>query len=168
MSHFLDRIQRTDVSNWFLDENLDSRLQYCVLIHHRSGSFYETYSEVRRIIRFSDTFPTQNALEKKEFIANATQLRFKLRKHGAEKNIWTRRGVIIRRMEKISYDELKNLYTLPNIIKVTKSRRKRLMGHAARMGAMINAHNVFVPKPEWKALPERYRNTWEDNIKNRS
>jgi hypothetical protein len=33
-------------------------------------------------------------------------------------------------------DKLHNLYASPNIIKMIKSRRIRLVGHAARMGEM--------------------------------
>jgi len=38
-------------------------------------------------------------------------------------------------------EELNNLHTLPNIIRVINSRRMRLTGHIACMGKMRNALN---------------------------
>ena len=35
---------------------------------------------------------------------------------------------------KLHNEELNDLYTLPNIVRVTKSRRMRWAGHVARMG----------------------------------
>jgi hypothetical protein len=35
---------------------------------------------------------------------------------------------------KLHNDELHNLYSLPNIVKVIKARRLRWVGHVARMG----------------------------------
>jgi hypothetical protein len=37
-------------------------------------------------------------------------------------------------MEKIHNEELKNLYSSPNIVRVIKSRKIRWAGHVARMG----------------------------------
>jgi len=57
-------------------------------------------------------------------------------------------------------EELHNLYTSPNIIRVIKSRRMRLVRHVARMGEMGNFG--------WKTWREetirRHRRRWEDNI----
>jgi hypothetical protein len=38
----------------------------------------------------------------------------------------------------------------PNIIRVTRSRRMRWVGHIAHMGEMSNAYNILVGKPEVK------------------
>jgi hypothetical protein len=46
--------------------------------------------------------------------------------------------------------ELHKLYASPNIVKVIKSRRMRLAGHAARMGTIRNAYSILVVKPEGK------------------
>jgi hypothetical protein len=45
-------------------------------------------------------------------------------------------------------EELHNLYTSPNIIRVIKSRRMRGEGHEARVGEMRNEYKILVGKPE--------------------
>ena len=68
-------------------------------------------------------------------------------------------------MEKITYEELSDMYSLPNIVWVVKSRRMRLVGHVARMGEGRGVHRVLVGKPEGKRPLGRPRRRWEDNIK---
>ena len=46
--------------------------------------------------------------------------------------------------------ELSDLYSLPNIVRVVKSRRMRWAGHVARMGEGRGVHRVLVGKPEGK------------------
>jgi hypothetical protein len=62
-------------------------------------------------------------------------------------------------------DELHDLYSSPNIVKVIKSRRMRWAGHMARMGEGRGAYRVLVEKPESKKPQGRPRRRWEDNIK---
>ena len=57
------------------------------------------------------------------------------------------------------------LYSLPNIVRVVKSRRMRWAGHVARMGEDRGVHRVLVGKPEGKRPMEGPRRRWEDNIK---
>ena len=45
-------------------------------------------------------------------------------------------------------EELNDLYTSPNIVRVIKSRRMRWVGHVARMGEKMEVYRVFVGKPE--------------------
>jgi hypothetical protein len=45
-------------------------------------------------------------------------------------------------------EELHNLYPLPSIIRMTKSRRMRLAGHVAQMEANRNAYRISVCRPE--------------------
>jgi hypothetical protein len=66
---------------------------------------------------------------------------------------------------KLHNDELNNLYSLPNILRVVKSRIKIWAGHVARMGEERGVHRVFVWKPEGKRPLRRPRRRWEDNIK---
>jgi hypothetical protein len=66
---------------------------------------------------------------------------------------------------KIHNEELHNLYSSPSIIRVIKSRRMRLAGHAARMGERTNAYRILVGKPEGKRPLGRPRSRWVDNIK---
>jgi hypothetical protein len=47
-------------------------------------------------------------------------------------------------------EELHNLYTSPNIIRMIKSRKIRWSGHVARMEEMKNAYSILVGKHEGK------------------
>jgi hypothetical protein len=62
-------------------------------------------------------------------------------------------------------EELNDLYSLPNIVQVVKSRRMRWAGHVVRMGEDRVVHRVVVGKPEGKMPLGRPRRRWEDNIK---
>ena len=66
---------------------------------------------------------------------------------------------------KLHNGELNDLYSLPNIVRVVKSRRMRWAGHVARMGLDRGVHRVLVGKPEGKRPLGRPRRRWEDNIK---
>jgi hypothetical protein len=62
-------------------------------------------------------------------------------------------------------DELHDLYSSPNIVRVIKSRRIRWAGHVARMGTGRGVYRVLVGRPEGKRPLGRSRRSWEDNIK---
>ena len=66
---------------------------------------------------------------------------------------------------KLHNEELSDLYFLPNIVRVVKSRRMRWAGHVSRMGDGRGVHRVLIGKPEGKRLLGRPRPRWEDNIK---
>ena len=66
---------------------------------------------------------------------------------------------------KLHNEELRDLYSLPNIVQVVKSRRMRWAGHVARTGEGRGVHRVLVGKPEGKRPLGRPRRRWEDNIK---
>ena len=51
---------------------------------------------------------------------------------------------------KLHNEELSDLYSLPNIVRVVKSKRMRWAGHVARMGEGRVVHRVLVGKPEGK------------------
>jgi hypothetical protein len=51
---------------------------------------------------------------------------------------------------KLHNEELNDLYSLPNIVQVVKSRRLRSAGHVACMGEDRGVHRVLVGKPEGK------------------
>ena len=51
---------------------------------------------------------------------------------------------------KLHNEELSHLYSLPNIVRVVKSRRMRWAGHVARMAEGRGVHRVLVGKPEGK------------------
>ena len=66
---------------------------------------------------------------------------------------------------KLHNEELSDLYALPNIVRVVKSRRIRWAWHVARMGEGRGVHRVLVGKPEGKRPLGRPRRRWEDNIR---
>ena len=66
---------------------------------------------------------------------------------------------------KVHNEELNNLYSSPNIVRVVKSRRMRRAGHVARMGEDRSVQRLLVGKPEGKRPLARPRRRWEDNIK---
>jgi len=65
---------------------------------------------------------------------------------------------------KVHNEELNNLYSSPNIVRVIKSRRMRWAGHVARMGEGRDVYKVLVGKPEGRRPLGRPRHRWEDNI----
>jgi hypothetical protein len=66
---------------------------------------------------------------------------------------------------KLHNDELHDLYSSPNIIRVIKSRRMRWAGHVARMRERRSVYRVLVGRPEGKRSLGRPRRRWEYNIK---
>jgi hypothetical protein len=66
---------------------------------------------------------------------------------------------------KLHNDELHNLYSSLNIVRVIKSRRMRWAGHVASMGEGRHVYRVLVRRPEGKRPLGRPRHRWEDNIK---
>jgi hypothetical protein len=65
-------------------------------------------------------------------------------------------------------EELNDLYSSPNIIRVIKSRNMRWAGHVARMGEGRGAYRILVGKPEGRRSLGRPRRRTEENIKNGS
>ena len=49
---------------------------------------------------------------------------------------------------KLHNEELNDLYSLHNIVRVVKSRRMRWAEHVARMGEDRGVHRMLVGKPE--------------------
>ena len=66
---------------------------------------------------------------------------------------------------KLHNEELSDLYSLPNIVRVVKSRRMRWTGHVAHMGQGRGLYRVPVGEPEGKRPLGIFRRRWEDNIK---
>jgi hypothetical protein len=61
---------------------------------------------------------------------------------------------------KLYNEELNGLYSLPNIVRVIKSRRIRWAAHVARMGEGRVVYRVLVGKPEEKRPLGRSRHRW--------
>ena len=76
-----------------------------------------------------------------------------------------RRDEVTGEWRKLHNDELNDLYSSPNIVRVMKSRRMRWAGRVEFMGDRRGVFRVLVGKPEGKRPLGRPRHTWEDNIK---
>jgi hypothetical protein len=66
--------------------------------------------------------------------------------------------------KRLHNNELNDLYSSPNIIRVIKSRRMRWAGHVARMGEGRGAYRILVGRPEGRRPLGRPRRRREDNI----
>jgi len=62
-------------------------------------------------------------------------------------------------------EEVNDLYSSPNIVRVIKSRRIKWAGHVARMGEERGVYRVLVGKPEGKRSLGRPRCRLVDNIR---
>jgi hypothetical protein len=58
------------------------------------------------------------------------------------------RDEVTREWRKLHNEELNDLYSLPNIFRVIKSRRMRWAGHVARKGNRRSKYRFLVEKPE--------------------
>ena len=76
-----------------------------------------------------------------------------------------RRDGVKGQWRKLHNEELNDLCSSPNIVRVMKSRRMRWAGHVARMEEGRGVHKVLVGKPEGKTPLGRQRSRWDDNIK---
>ena len=72
---------------------------------------------------------------------------------------------VIREWRKLHNEELNDLYSSPNTVRVIKSRRMRWAGNVARMEEGRGVHKVLVGIPEGKTPSGRPRRRCEDNIK---
>jgi hypothetical protein len=66
---------------------------------------------------------------------------------------------------KLHNEELHDLYSLPNIIRIIKARRMRWEGHVIRMGEKRNTYRLLVGKLEGRSPLARPRRRWVDNIR---
>jgi len=62
----------------------------------------------------------------------------------------SKRDEVTGEWRKLYNEKLRDLYSLPNIVRVVRLRRMRWAGHVARMGEGIGVHRVLVGKPEGK------------------
>jgi hypothetical protein len=74
-----------------------------------------------------------------------------------------KRGEVTGEWRKLHNEELNDVYSLSNIVRVVNPRGMRWAGHVACMGDDRHVHRVLVGKPEGKRPLGRHR--WEDNIK---
>jgi len=76
-----------------------------------------------------------------------------------------RRDEVTGEWMRLRNEELNDLYSSPNIVRVMKSRRMRWTGHVARMGEHRGVYRVLVGKPEGRRPLGRPRCRWVDNIR---
>ena len=68
-------------------------------------------------------------------------------------------------MEEINNENIIDLYSSPNIVRMIKSRRMRWVGHVARVGEERVVYRVLVAKTEGRIPVGRPRCRWVDNIR---
>jgi hypothetical protein len=73
-----------------------------------------------------------------------------------------KRDGVTRWWRKLHNEELHNLYSSPNIIRIIKSRRIRWAGHVAQMGEKRNMSRLLEGKPEGRRPLQRPRCRWID------
>jgi len=76
-----------------------------------------------------------------------------------------RRDEVTGEWRRMHNEELSDLYSSPNIVRVITSRRMRWVGHVARMGEDRGVYRVLVGKPEGKRPLGRPRRRWVNNIR---
>jgi len=77
----------------------------------------------------------------------------------------TRRDDVTGKWRRLHNEELNDLYSSPNIVRVINSRRMRWVVHVARMGEERGVLRVLVGKPEGKRSLGRPRPRCVDNIR---
>jgi len=76
-----------------------------------------------------------------------------------------RRDEVARECMRLHNEELNDLYSSPNIVRVIKSGRMRWAGHVTRVGEERGVYRVLVRKPEGKRPMGRPRGRSVDNIR---
>jgi len=76
-----------------------------------------------------------------------------------------KRNEVTEERRKLHNEELNDLYSSLNIVRVIKSKRIRWAAHVERMGERIVVYKVLVGKPEGKRSLGRPRRRREDNTK---
>jgi hypothetical protein len=61
-----------------------------------------------------------------------------------------KRDEVMGQWRRLNSGELHTLYSIPDIIRQTKSRRTKWAGHVARMGEGRKVHKILMGKPEGK------------------
>jgi hypothetical protein len=77
----------------------------------------------------------------------------------------SKRYVVTGEWIRLHNEQLYDLYSSPNIVRVIKSRTMRWPGHMARIGEGIGVYRILVGISEGKKSLGTPRRRWEDNIK---
>jgi len=76
-----------------------------------------------------------------------------------------RRDEVTGEWRRLHYEELNDLYSSPNIVRVIKWRRMRWAGHVALMGVERGVYSCLAGKPEGRRPLGRPRCRWVNNIR---
>ena len=76
-----------------------------------------------------------------------------------------RRNEVTGECRRLHNEELNDLYSSPNIVRMIKLRRMRWAGHMACMGEERGMYRVLLVKPEGRRPLGRHRRRWVDNIR---
>jgi len=76
-----------------------------------------------------------------------------------------RRDEVTGEWRRLHNEDLNDLYSSPNIMRVIKSRRMRRAEHVALMGEERGVYRVVLGKPEGRRPLGRPRHRWVDNIR---
>ena len=76
----------------------------------------------------------------------------------------SKRDEVTGEWRKLHNEELNDLYSSSNIVRVIKLRRMRWVGHVACMGTRKGVYRVLVGKCEGRRPLGRPRRRWDDNI----
>ena len=76
-----------------------------------------------------------------------------------------RRDEVTGEWRRLHNEELNDLYSSPNSVRVIKWRRMRWAGHVARMGEERGVYRVLVGKSEGRRPLGRPRRRWARNIR---
>ena len=88
-----------------------------------------------------------------------------MRKRVLRRIFGPKRDEVIGEWKKLHHEELNDLFSSPNIVRVIKSRIIRWVGHVARVEERRSVYRILVRKPKGKRPLGRPRRRWKDNIK---
>jgi hypothetical protein len=78
---------------------------------------------------------------------------------------WPQKDEVTGEWSELHNEELNDLYSSLNIVRVIKSRSMRWARHIARIGKRRGVYKILVGKPEGKKQLGRLRRRWDGNIK---
>ena len=81
------------------------------------------------------------------------------------KSLGPRRDEVMGEWRRLHNEELSDLYSSPNTVRLIKWRRMRWTGHVAHMGEERGVYRLLLGKPDGKRPLGKPRHWWVDNIR---